>query len=69
MPFVFLVERVVRNLFVYEVPITFDFMLYAALAMEAAAMTVAIAWRVNELRRERDEALERQERLREDRRA
>ena len=62
-PFVFLVERVVRNLIVYEVPITFDFMLYAALAMEAAAMTVAIAWRVNELRRERDEALERQERL------
>ncbi len=62
-PFVFLVERVVRNLSVYEVPITFDFMLYAALAVEAAAMTVAIAWRVNELRRERDEALERQERL------
>ena len=62
-PFAFLVERVVRNLSVYEVPITFDFMLYAALAMEAAAMTVAIAWRVNELRRERDEALERQERL------
>lgn len=62
-PFLFLVERVLRSLGLYELPTLFDFSLYPALALEAAAMTVALAWRLRSLQTERDEALARQKRL------
>lgn len=65
-PFLFLVERVMRSLGLYELPTLFDFSLYPALTLEAAAMTVALAWRLRSLQNERDEALARQVRLAEE---
>ena len=62
-PFLFLVERVARTLGLYELPTIFDFTLYVALAFEAAAMTVALAWRIRTLQSERDGALAQRELL------
>jgi len=56
-PFVFSIERLVRNLGLYSLPPIADFGFYIALAVEAAALMAAVGWRVNALRRERDAAL------------
>ena len=56
-PFVFSIERLVRNLGLYSLPPIADFGFYLSLAFEAAALMAAVGWRVKALREERDAAL------------
>ena len=56
-PFLFAVERVFRNLGLYSLPPIADFAFYLALAVQGTALTLAVGWRINGLRRERDAAL------------
>lgn len=56
-PFLFAIERLARNLGFYSLTPVADFGFYLGLAIEAAALTVAVGWRVMDLRRERDAAL------------
>ncbi len=56
-PFLFAIERLLRNLGLYSLPPIADFGLYLALAVQGTALTFAVGWRINALRSERDEAL------------
>ena len=56
LPLLFALERIVRGLIGYDLPVSMDFAFFIAMAYQALVMAFAIAWRVGEIRRERDEA-------------
>lgn len=63
LPFFCVLERIMRGLDLYTLPNTVDFLFYGAMAFEAFAMTVAIVWRVSDIRVERDRAIQQTEEL------
>jgi len=56
--FVFAVERILRSFGLYELPFNADFAFFFAMAFQSVVMVLAIAWRIGEVRRERDRAVE-----------
>jgi diguanylate cyclase (GGDEF)-like protein len=57
-PLMSAIERIVRAVGLYELPFRVDFALFVAMAFQAIVMAFAIAWRIGEIRKERDRALE-----------
>lgn len=56
LPLIFALERIVRTAIGYDLPVGMQFAFFLAMAYQALVMVFAIAWRVGEIRRERDEA-------------
>lgn len=56
-PFLFATERLLRNIGLYSLPPIADFGFYLALAVQGTVLTLAVGWRINTLRLERDAAL------------
>ncbi|WP_183030007.1 sensor domain-containing diguanylate cyclase [Altericroceibacterium spongiae] len=57
LPIAMAVERVFRGLNLYSAPVEWDFGFYVAMGYEAIVMVMAVAWRVSQLRGERDKAV------------
>ncbi|WP_160740175.1 sensor domain-containing diguanylate cyclase [Altericroceibacterium indicum] len=63
LPVAMAAERVLRGLNFYSAPIEWDYGFYVAMGYESIVMVMAVAWRVSQLRRERDRALARRDEL------
>lgn len=57
MPLLAALERIGRTLGLYSLPDTADFAFFFAMAFNAMVMTFATAWRVRQIRKERDRAV------------
>lgn len=63
LPIAMAAERVLRGLNFYTAPIEWDYGFYVAMGYESIVMVMAVAWRVAQLRGERDQALARRDEL------
>ncbi|MGN6497950.1 MAG: diguanylate cyclase [Tsuneonella sp.] len=51
------IDRIARAFDVYSLPFSYDFAIFGAMALQSMFMAFAIAWRIGEIRKERDRAL------------
>ena len=63
LPIAMAAERVLRGLNFYSAPVEWDYGFYIAMGYESIVMVMAVAWRVSQLRGERDRALARRDEL------